>query len=258
MSAPEKRADRHERAPEHVPGCRAAEQPAHDPHRKRKGGEEDDVLLIERAVGHVAVAVDRDTEIPAGVPANLQIEEFVLEQPPGRAAFAIPEHEDREVADEENRPAACRGPRRPPSARQASATLPPAAPGDRDRSAPAARRDAGGRRGRSPRRAAGTARSARSAGPPTRTRKPPDIAIVIATRTRRRQMKSTIRAQRGGEGGEEGAGTPQLRRSIAPSARFSTAIRLSINRQKATVASGPVTRAPLISATPISSPTTAR
>ncbi len=103
--------------------------------------------------------------------------------------------------------------------------------------------------------------------PPRRTRKPPDIATTALSTTRTTHSTSIARTQRGvGEGtGVRETGNGICRRElytqraagIRPSARSSTAIRRSISAPKHTAPTGPAMRAPLISATPSNSSTTA-
>ena len=70
-----------------------------DAHQHRVGRKKYDVLLDGRIAGRVAVAVGDDLQVPAGIPADRQVQQLVAEMPQRRTAVGEAEHEHREVAD---------------------------------------------------------------------------------------------------------------------------------------------------------------
>src|SRR5580765_7238100 len=83
---------------DHVP----AQDSADDPNQHRIRREEHDVLLRGRVERRVLVAVRHDLQVPAGVPTNGQVQQLVGEMTERRVTLRVSEHEDGQVADEQD------------------------------------------------------------------------------------------------------------------------------------------------------------
>ena len=110
---------------------------------------------------------------------------------PAGAARGVSEREDRQVARRRRSPAACPAQRSPRARIGASCPAPRRARRGSGTRTAAGRARAGPRSGAPPRRSGGYGEVSASRRPPTRTRKPPEIATMTATTTRRKQRRSS-------------------------------------------------------------------
>ncbi len=264
---PEERGEHHQRTAPQKRRRFPAEQPAGDPRRHRQRREEHDVLLLRHVARLVAIAVDDDAHVPGRVPLALQIQELVLGEAQRRAIVVdVAEREHREVADkQDDRPR--------PHEREAGGAAGGRVPGRFDalrdvvqdrrtrREDVPEDRQHGGRREQARRRGQRDA----DAGDPLTKSSPPGDDQGQRDQQRDREGRrcapseeamARLRPERTCRNGARHARV-SLRRSIASSARFSTVMRRASKAPKTISASGPATRAAVISATLTISPTTA-